>query len=87
MVSRRIGKRLICGDFGQKTITAKPHAAGMTIRLKTAVPRIVPTPMSSCEMNVPIRLVNSSGAEVPIAINVAPAMSGGSFRTGRGGTG
>ncbi len=60
-------------------MTVKPQAAGITIRLKTAVPNIVPVPMSSSEINTPIMLVNNSGAEVPIAMNVAPAISDGNF--------
>lgn len=56
---------------------------GMTRRLKTAEPTIVPAPMSFSDMNTPITLVKSSGAEVPIAINVAPAMSGGRCRAGQ----
>jgi hypothetical protein len=35
--------------------------------------------MSSSEMNTPITLVKNSGAEVPIAMNVAPAISDGNF--------
>lgn len=53
----------------------------MKIKLKTADPRIVPVPISSSEMNTPIKLVNSSGADVPIAMKVAPAISGGNLKT------
>ena len=64
-----------------------PHAAGMKIKLNTAEPRIVPVPISSSEMNTPIKLVNNSGAEVPMAIKVAPAISEGSFNAEKKQTG
>ena len=40
---------------------------------KTTLPTIVPNPTSSFVINVPIILVNNSGAEARAAINVAPA--------------
>ena len=42
--------------------------------LKTALPTIVPMPTSE-PLNVPMRLVASSGAEPPAAMSVAPATS------------
>ncbi len=58
----------------------KPQAPGITIKLKTADPTIVPVPISLSDINTPITDVKSSGAEVPIAINVAPAISGGRLK-------
>jgi hypothetical protein len=52
-----------------------PHTAATAKMLKTALPTIVPIPMSPFVINVPIMFVNSSGAEVAIAIKVAPATS------------
>ena len=52
----------------------------MAIRLNTADPTMVPVPISLSEMNTPIIEVNNSGAEVPMAINVAPAISDGISR-------
>lgn len=43
--------------------------------LKTAEPTMVPMPTSSYEMNTPMMLVNSSGADPPAAMKVAPATS------------
>lgn len=48
--------------------------------LKTALPTIVPTPMSPSVIKVPITLTKSSGADVAAAINVAPATSFDMFR-------
>jgi len=47
--------------------------------LKTADPMTPLMPMSSLAKNTPITTVASSGAELPAAINVAPATSGDSF--------
>ncbi len=44
--------------------------------LKTADPTIVPTPRSPFVTKVPITFVNNSGADVLIAMNVAPATFG-----------
>lgn len=44
--------------------------------LKTADPTIVPTPRSPFVTKVPITFVNNSGADVLIAMNVAPATLG-----------
>lgn len=60
---------------------ANEQTAGMKIILKTADPRMVPVPISSFDMNTPITDVNNSGAEVPIAMNVAPATSAGNFNS------
>lgn len=43
--------------------------------LNTALPTIVPTPMSPSVINVPMTFTNSSGADVAAAMNVAPATS------------
>ena len=43
--------------------------------LKTAEPTMVPMPTSENEMKTPMTEVNSSGAEPPAAMNVAPATS------------
>jgi hypothetical protein len=51
--------------------------------LNTPDPTIVPVPISLSEMKTPITLVNSSGAEVPIAMNVAPAIFDGNFKAER----
>ncbi|KAH9420283.1 hypothetical protein DERP_011197 [Dermatophagoides pteronyssinus] len=63
-----------------KKYDANEQTAGINIILKTAEPSIVPVPISSFDMNTPIIDVNSSGADVPIAINVAPATSAGEER-------
>ena len=52
----------------------------MAIKLNTAEPTIVPVPISLSDINTPITEVNNSGADVPIAMNVAPAMSDGKLR-------
>lgn len=57
-----------------------PATANM---LKTALPTIAPTPMSPLVINVPTRLTNSSGDEVPTAIIEAPATSRGKWRPGK----
>ncbi|KAH9517595.1 hypothetical protein DERF_008254 [Dermatophagoides farinae] len=57
------------------TYDANEQTAGMKMILNTADPRMVPVPISSFEMNTPITDVNNSGADVPIAIKVAPATS------------
>lgn len=79
MQSLKIGNESIFGVSGQNATTAKPHAAGMTIKLNTAVPNIVPIPMSSSDTNTPMTEVNNSGDDVPMAMNVAPAISEGIF--------
>lgn len=47
----------------------------MARMLKTALPTIVPIPISPSVMKVPITFTNNSGADVAAAINVAPATS------------
>lgn len=51
--------------------------------LKTAEPITPLTPISSFAKNTPITTVANSGAELPAAINVAPATSGDSFSSKR----
>lgn len=53
----------------------KPQQAGTAKILNTADPTMVPTPRSPCVTNVPTQLINNSGLELAVAINVAPAMS------------
>ena len=67
--------------FVEKKYDANEQTAGINIILKTAEPSIVPVPISSFDMNTPIIDVNSSGADVPIAMNVAPATSAGKFNS------
>ena len=57
-------------------VLAKAQAAMTKRTLKTAEPTMVPMPTSLTAMNTPMMEVNSSGAEPPAAINVAPATSG-----------
>lgn len=57
-----------------------PQQAATAKILNTALPTIVPTPISPSVMKVPITLTNNSGAEVAAAINVAPATSLDIFR-------
>lgn len=52
-----------------------PQHAATAKMLNTALPTIVPTPMSPSVMNVPMTLTKSSGADVAAAMNVAPATS------------
>lgn len=52
-----------------------PQQAATAKMLKTALPTMVPTPISPSVMNVPITFTNSSGADVAAAMNVAPATS------------
>lgn len=52
-----------------------PQQAATASMLNTALPTIVPTPISPSVMNVPMTFTNNSGAEVAVAINVAPATS------------
>lgn len=52
-----------------------PQQAATARMLKTALPTMVPTPMSPSVMNVPMTFTNSSGADVAAAMNVAPATS------------
>ena len=53
-----------------------PQHAPTAKILKTALPTMVPTPMSPFVTKVPMTLVKSSGALVLIAMNVAPAVAG-----------
>lgn len=55
---------------------AKPQTAMTNIILKTADPMTPLTPISSLARNTPMTTVANSGAELPAAINVAPATSG-----------
>lgn len=55
---------------------AKPQTAMTNMILKTADPMTPLTPISSLARNTPITTVANSGAELPAAINVAPATSG-----------
>ena len=48
----------------------------MQQRLKTAEPTMVPMPTSFFTANTPMSDVNSSGADEPAAMKVAPATSG-----------
>lgn len=52
-----------------------PQHAATARMLKTALPTIVPTPISPSVMKVPITFTKSSGADVAAAMNVAPATS------------
>lgn len=52
-----------------------PQQAATAKMLNTALPTIVPTPMSPSVINVPMTFTNSSGADVAAAMNVAPATS------------
>jgi hypothetical protein len=52
-----------------------PQQAATAKMLKTALPTMVPTPISPSVMNVPITFTKSSGADVAAAMNVAPATS------------
>ena len=47
------------------------------MRLKSDEPSIVLVPISSSAINTPINAIANAGVELPNAINVAPAMSGG----------
>lgn len=60
---------------------ARPRHAATPSILNTAEPTIVPTPRSDSVMNVPMTLIKSSGDDVAIAMNVAPATSSESFRS------
>jgi len=57
-------------------VDAKPQTAMTNMILKTADPMTPLTPISSLARNTPITTVANSGAELPAAINVAPATSG-----------
>lgn len=52
-----------------------PQQAATAKMLNTALPTMVPTPMSPSVINVPMTLTKSSGADVAAAMNVAPATS------------
>lgn len=54
---------------------AIPPMAATPRALNIEEPTIVPIPISDFVMNVPIMLVNSSGVEVAIDMNVAAATS------------
>lgn len=56
-------------------IELSPQHAAIAKILKTALPTIVPIPMSPSVIKVPITFTNNSGADVAAAINVAPATS------------
>ena len=58
------------------SLAANAHAAMTKRMLKTADPTIVPIPTSFLAKKMPIIEVNSSGADPPAAIKVAPATSG-----------
>ena len=68
-------KRCLC----LTVLAAKPQQAHTAKMLKTALPTIVPTPISPSVINVPITFVNSSGADVAMAMKDAPATSLGIF--------
>lgn len=57
------------------TFETTAHVPMTNSTLKTADPTMVPNPTELCA-NVPMNEVNSSGAEPPAAISVAPAISG-----------
>jgi len=57
-------------------VDAKPQIAMTNMILKTADPMTPLTPISSLARNTPMTTVANSGAELPAAINVAPATSG-----------
>lgn len=62
--------------FNKLTILAKrPQHAGTASTLKTADPTMVPTPKSPSVTKVPTQLMNNSGLELAVAMNVAPATS------------
>ena len=73
-----IGNDEIFGISSKQKYATNPQTAGIAIRLNTAEPTIVPIPISE-PAKTPITEVNNSGADVPIAKNVAPAMSLGNF--------
>ncbi len=58
-----------------------PQQAAIAKILNTALPTMVPIPMSPSVMKVPITFTNNSGADVAAAINVAPATSLDMFHT------
>lgn len=65
------------------TATAhNPQQAAIANILNTALPTIVPKPISPSVMKVPITLTNNSGADVAAAMNVAPATSFDIFNAG-----
>lgn len=61
-------------------VAKSPQQAGTASTLKTALPTIVPTPMSPSVMNVPTTLTKSSGHDTAAAMNVAPATSSDIFK-------
>ncbi len=58
------------------SFAANAHAAMTNRMLNTADPTMVPMPTSFFAKKMPMIEVNSSGAEPPAAMNVAPATSG-----------
>ena len=61
---------------------ARAQTAITRVMLKMAEPMTPLMPMSSLATNTPITAVANSGPEEPAAMKVAPATSGGRFRTG-----
>lgn len=57
-------------------LVANPAQAVTPRILHTALPTTVPIPRSDSVRYVPITLTNISGAQVAVAMNVAPATSG-----------
>jgi hypothetical protein len=60
---------------------ARPKHVATPSVLFIAEPTIVPTPRSDSVMNVAMILIQSSGVDVAIAMNVAPATSCVRFRS------
>ena len=71
MVSRMRGQAVSL----RASALAKAQAAMTKRTLKTALPTMVPIPTSETAMKTPMTEVNSSGAEPPAAMKVAPATS------------
>lgn len=69
-----IGNVEILGISSKQKYATNPQTPGIASRLNTAEPTIVPIPISE-PTKTPIIEVNNSGADVPIAKKVAPAMS------------
>ena len=69
----------ILGISSKQKYATSPQTPGIASRLNTAEPTIVPIPISE-PAKTPIIEVKNSGADVPIAKKVAPAMSLGNFR-------
>ena len=62
--------------YHSASFAAKAHAAITNKILNTADPTTVPIPPSFWAIKTRIMAVNSSGADPPAAIKVAPATSG-----------